>query len=691
MMKDKMPLRDAPVGVPLKVVEFDCGREAQYRLIGLGILTGSRIIITNKFSSDGPFSVIVNGSKIVVGRGVLNRIYVVPDNEIALRIGIVGREGVGKRRLLEKLCDRVDEIYQDGYLSPILRGQVVWSGKRIEIEVLPSILGDFPISIKEEVGLAFALRGNYDRLLVLGKEDNLERDLLLVQYLVEFGKEVVLAMDDGIRKVNLKVLETLTGIKMVRISIERGYGFEAFFEGRGFPEKQRRLVPQLEECVEDCVREIVARFSQKSSGTLYPLDAVVRKILETPQDIEFFFCQHDIREELEKIVREKARICKEVLGESISEHIFERRLAIVRGVLESASQTQRISGERIRDILIFLAGLFLFSFALISVVRYPLLPLLSFLTKYSGNSWQYLIGLIGILFTFVPAVAVFLFFFFFLQEGNFVYRVAFELDNLLHVFGLHGEVFLPVIANIGCSMSAIESASRHLSGKDQISVLLSLPFGNCTGTLLVFGVFCALFFSPVVASLIMLAILIASTIYTVLVATIMRFILNQRSLSPPEPMQFPEVRIVPLSVVLFNTMRGVKIYLRNLIALAVPVLIILWVGYYKVGIKLTELPFLDWIGHPVGLSNVQVLSLALGVIAKELIIVSQFLFDPTILKTKELWKWFLLFLFLSPGCLPVYFRLTGIINRKTVWKTFVFGFITVYILISFIRHIGGWL
>ncbi len=693
MSYSRIPLRDAPIGVPLKVVEFDCGREAQCRLIGLGIIPGSRLVITSKFSSNGPFSVIVNGSKVVVGRGLLNRIFVVVDDEISLRVGIVGLEGAGKRRLLEALCEKVEEVHREDYLSPILRGVKIWKGQRIEIEVLPSILGDFPLSIKEEAGFALALEGGYDRLVVLGKEETLEKDLLLVQYLIEFGKQVILAIDGNVETVNFKILEELCSVKVVHISIERRYGLETLFiEGRDGYNKTR-MIPQLEGYVEDCIREIIAWLSNENCSLIYPLSAIVRKLLETPQDTEFFFKREDVRKELYNVMQRYSHNCEQILGEPVAKHIFERRTSLIKGVVTSSLRSERIRRNihNTKDGLVFLVGLFLFTLALMSLIRYPLISIISFLTQCPTGSWQYLLGLIAVLLGFVPAVFMFFLLFYFLYESNYIYRIAFELDGLLHLFGLHGGALVPIIAGLGCSIPAVEIADRLLSGRDRISVLLSLPFSNCMGVLLVFSVVCAVAFSPLMAAMVMWILVVASIFYTLSVASVIRFILGAQTLAPPDPMYFPEVKVVPLGAVFANALRGIGLYLRKVFIFILPVIAILWFGYRW--INPDNLFLLNKIGGPIGLMDSQVVSLLVGLVAKELVLVSQFLFSPrpVILQGIDSWKWLLLALFLYPGCLPVYIKLSRILDRRLVWTSFLFGVLGAYILITVLRYIGGWM
>ncbi len=688
MGDNKISLKEAPIGVPLKVVEFDCGREAQCRLIGLGIIPGSRLIITNKFSSDGPFSVIVNGTKVVVGRGLLTRIFVVPDEEVSFRIGIVGFQGAGKRNLLERLCKGVKEAYREDYLSPVLKGEVIWKGKRIEVEVLPSILGEFPLSVRDEVGFALALEGAYDELVVLAREETLEKDLLLLQYLVEFSKRVVLAVNTPVEDVDLKVVEELTGVRVVRVSVERGYGFEGLLEIERNEVRGGDLTPQVEECVEDWIRRMISWIAEEHCSVIYPLSAVVLKVLEVPKDVEFFFKREDARKRLLAMIDEANKHCEWVLGEQIGRHVFERRYALVRGILESGREEKRSAFDwtRVRDVMILTGGLYVLFLTLTSLVRYPILLLVDFLKDCPIQSWSYFLGIVGLLLVFLPAIFLFFVFFFSLYETNYIYRFAFEVDRFLHGFGFHGGVLLPMVANVGCSIPAIDMANRNLSGKDRISVLLSLPFGNCMGSFLVFSIICSLLFSPAVAGLAMMVLVLASLLYTLLVAGFIRMTIGGRVLSPSRPMQFPDVRSVPMGVIVSHAFKATLVYLRKVFVVILPVAFVIWF-LFRYGMANLSFSFWSWVGRPIGLDGNQVLSLLMGLIAKELVVVSQFVFSGIRGYDPSSWANLGLILFLYPACLPVYFTLARIVGKRLAWGSFVIGLFLVYFLVALGRYL----
>ena len=72
-----MPLAMALVGQPVTFVGLrPAGRGLQHRLAEMGLAAGERMEILNR--GPGPFIVRVKGSRLVLGRGIVQRILVRP-------------------------------------------------------------------------------------------------------------------------------------------------------------------------------------------------------------------------------------------------------------------------------------------------------------------------------------------------------------------------------------------------------------------------------------------------------------------------------------------------------------------------------------------------------------------------------------------------------------------------------------
>ncbi len=70
-----MPLSIIKAGRRVRVISIDEGREFQSRLAAMGLLPGVEIVVLQN-SKHGPFLIEVKGSRIMLGRGMAQKIKV---------------------------------------------------------------------------------------------------------------------------------------------------------------------------------------------------------------------------------------------------------------------------------------------------------------------------------------------------------------------------------------------------------------------------------------------------------------------------------------------------------------------------------------------------------------------------------------------------------------------------------------
>ena len=71
----KMPLSDATAGKNVRVISIDAGHSLKNRLAAMGVLTNSALHIMRNGGA-GQLIVAIKNSKIVLGRGVSQKIFV---------------------------------------------------------------------------------------------------------------------------------------------------------------------------------------------------------------------------------------------------------------------------------------------------------------------------------------------------------------------------------------------------------------------------------------------------------------------------------------------------------------------------------------------------------------------------------------------------------------------------------------
>ncbi len=712
-----IPLKDAPIGRPLKVVKFTCGREAKCRLIGLGILPGSRIVITHKLSKDGPFSVTVNGTKIVVGRGLLNRIFVEEDQEISLKACVIGFVDIKLHDFLTKLCDKTEDLLLQNHIPAILRGYRFWRGQKILFDGLPPIVGDFPLSLKEEVGLALALTSGYEVIVLVTDESKLERDLLLLLYLLDFKKKVIVAVNRDRNIYNLKLLSELLSVVFLPIDLKSGSGFETLWDRLFYQQKEVDFssLVSWDKCLSDCINKIADWIKKQDCSLVYPPQAVAIKILETELDLEFFFKRKDVQEELKTIITECQENCRVHLGASISDYILTLRKALVTGALQQSSYSESFVRKVLKaglTILITLTLLYGFSLSLTWLAErliwaiagldsidgfWSLVGLVvrgKSVVSYSvGGLWPLvmLVALISI----VVLVGVFLFyiFYFILYETNIVYHLAFYLDALLHYFGFHNVSLLGLLENIGCPLSGISRLDCFVAEKqDRTALCLGAPFVGCIVKFLIFAMIFSANFSVLQRGIMLSLLLLLSVMYALFVSWLAKYLYGFGELSHQKAMSLPEIRWPGLDVLLRSAVRFTINYGKRAFWPLVVSFGLFYVFFYNI-VGLLNLAFLleekvSFLYKPIGLQWQEALALIFGLLSKELLILVEVLLrgERAFLELVGN-RGFLVFLFFSPSCFWVYWKQRRFFGwlKSVVWFLCALGW--AWVLSFFVQFL----
>lgn len=81
-----------------------------------------------------------------------------------------------------------------------------------------------------------------------------------------------------------------------------------------------------------------------------------------------------------------------------------------------------------------------------------------------------------------------------LEDSGYMARAAFVMDRLMHILGLHGKSFLPMIVGFGCNVPAIYATRTLETEKDRILTGLLVPFMSCSARLPVYVLMAAIFF-----------------------------------------------------------------------------------------------------------------------------------------------------------------------------------------------------
>ena len=166
----------------------------------------------------------------------------------------------------------------------------------------------------------------------------------------------------------------------------------------------------------------------------------------------------------------------------------------------------------------------------------------------------------------------------FLEDSGYLARMAFMLDRVFRIFGLHGSSVMAFIVSGGiaggCAVPGVMATRTLKSPKERLATLLTVPFMNCGAKLPVFALLVAAFFSENKA-LVMLGITLISWVGALLVARLLRSTLIKGE-ATPFVMELPPYRMPTFKGLLIHTWERTWQYVKKAGTVILGISILLW-------------------------------------------------------------------------------------------------------------------
>ncbi|MCD8313146.1 MAG: ferrous iron transport protein B, partial [Bacteroidales bacterium] len=188
------------------------------------------------------------------------------------------------------------------------------------------------------------------------------------------------------------------------------------------------------------------------------------------------------------------------------------------------------------------------------------------------------IGGVGAVIAFMPNILILYFFISILEDSGYMARVAFITDKLMHLMGLHGKSFIPMIMGFGCNVPGIVATRSIGSRKSQLITLLIIPFVACAGRLPLFVLFAGAFF-PRCAGIVLFCLYLFGILTAILSAKLLSRFIKEDNL--PFVMELPPYRMPTGKSVLRHTWEKGKQYLRKTATTTLVFSLLVWLlGYF---------------------------------------------------------------------------------------------------------------
>jgi len=239
-----------------------------------------------------------------------------------------------------------------------------------------------------------------------------------------------------------------------------------------------------------------------------------------------------------------------------------------------------------------------------------------------------LISGVGSVISFMPEIFCLFLFISFLGDIGYMSRAAFIMDKLMHLFGLHGKSFIPMILGFGCTIPAVMATRSLESRKDRILTILVTPLMSCSARLPVYVVFAGVFFKNGAGTAIF-SIYLLGILLSILMARIFKRLLF-RGEEALFIMELPPYRMPTAKETLGEAWRKTSAFLRKAGTVIFAAVTIIWLlSTYPEGIPYASPE--SWIGRigsfiapifaPLGFGFWQAaVALVFGFFAKEIIV-----------------------------------------------------------------------
>lgn len=537
----------------------------------------------------------------------------------SITMALAGNPNAGKTTLFNKLTGARQHVgnypgitvdHKEGYFNQ--------DNHEIIITDLPGTYSLTAYSVEEVVSRDFLTTKRPDVVVNIVDASNLERNLYLTTQFLEMGVPLVIALnmmdvakDRGI-DIRFEKLSDLLGVKVVPIIARSGKGTnELIRKAIEVAESQKEWIPRdisYGEDLDEVLMEITSTISQTSflSEQYHPRFTGI-KYLE--HDDQMLNKGQKANPELAKRLELKVSTISDHLLKTMDVYpeaiIADHRYGFIKSIVRQGVMTHKYDTDRLYTsdkidkvltnrllgpivMLAILFGLYQFTFSWSELPVSWMESLFGWLgtiidtTLPDGMLKSMIIsgvinGVGGVL-GFVPLIMFMFFGIAVLEDSGYLARVAFMMDRLFRIFGLHGSSVMPFIVSGGiaggCAVPGVMATRTLRSPKERMATLLTVPFMNCGAKVPVLVLLIGAFFADHKALYMFLFTMLAWLV-ALLAAKFLRMTVL-RGEATPFVMELPPYRFPTLRGLLIHTWERTWQYIKKAGTVILGISILLW-------------------------------------------------------------------------------------------------------------------
>ena len=452
--------------------------------------------------------------------------HTLPQEQETITVALAGQPNVGKSTLFNILTGLNQHVGNwPGKTVEQKVGALEHADQTFELIDLPGTYSLTANSEEERITRDFIIQSRPDVVVAVVDAAVLERSLYLLAELLLLPAPVVLALNmidvaeqEGIQ-IEADVLSAALGIPVVPMSATHGKGVRQLVEtiqallkgGLGYQPRRPTILPAHEAVMREVLALIVEDVPRP-----YPADWIALKLLEGDEEIlrmmetrlpaEVWQDIHERLYEHEDAILDIAgaryawierMVCAAVVHPKVGRVGFTTRLDRVL--------THPLWGTAI--LLLILGGVFWLTYTVGAPLQQLLETWLDQLAEGARNlalshgpAWladllaDGVIGGAGMVVTFGPILLIFFAILAVLEDTGYMARVAYLTDRFMHLMGLHGKSFIPLLLGFGCNVPSILGTRIIETKRARLMTILLAPLVPCTARLVVTTVLASVFF-----------------------------------------------------------------------------------------------------------------------------------------------------------------------------------------------------
>ncbi|RJQ56934.1 MAG: ferrous iron transport protein B [Desulfobacteraceae bacterium] len=532
-----------------------------------------------------------------------------------LTIALAGNPNSGKTTIFNAITGTRQKVGNwPGVTVEKKEGAVKRQDYDLKIIDLPGTYSLTPYSIEEIVARNFILDESPDVVIDIIDATNLERSLYLATQLRELDCKILFALNmadaassQGI-KIDAEKLSELLDVPVVFTVGNKNQGIPALLEKsielaeKDSQAPMRRRVKYSKD-IEDAVQELKQLIEEKTGGSLpYDTRWTAIKLIEDDKIVR------------DRILQFAGPAQSDILNlsERLRLHLTDRfdddpqivmtdeRYGFISGIIKevyTASTRNRVDTSRNIDLVLtnrivgfpifvfFIWAMFALTF---NLGAYPTEWLDTAISLFSSALQNLLpasllkdllidgiVAGVGSVIVFLPNILILFFCIALFEDTGYMARAAFLMDKIMHLIGLHGKSFIPMLMGFGCNVPAIMAARTLESEKDRILTILITPFMSCSAKLPVYIVLAGAFFGARAGTVIFL-IYLAGIVLSIATGRLFRSTLL-RGADAPFVMELPPYRAPSIKSLLIHMWDRSKIFLRKMGGIILVGSIVVWV------------------------------------------------------------------------------------------------------------------